>query len=248
LELFSTPVHEPDFNSWYVYIVQKEERAGWTRVGSGMFAIFDGELPDNRKHLVFGGQSGGASDMGCNCSDPPRHPEGTKDRAKPAQITEKEREQEEEITKLNLRVEELESAESGYASRIEELESTESEYASRIEQLEELVGDLRDKVRFAEERSSECENLRSENWDLQSKVSDLKDKVRYAEERSSECGSLRSENWDLQSQVNAFKAEKSYIEGSRSWRNVEIIETKMVSCPRNEIDYRTPISRRGPLT
>jgi hypothetical protein len=120
------------------------------------------------------------------------------------QMTEKEREQEKEIAKLN--------------SRVEELESTESEYASRIGQLEELVGDLKDEVRFAKERSSECENLRSENSELQTRV-------------------------------NAFETEKSNIEESRSWRNVKVIENTMVSCPRNEIDFRTlPQSRKRPST
>jgi Heterokaryon incompatibility protein (HET) len=55
LERFSLPVREPDHSSWYVYIVRRDH-AGWVRVGSGMCAITDGELPDDRKHLVFGQQ------------------------------------------------------------------------------------------------------------------------------------------------------------------------------------------------
>jgi hypothetical protein len=55
LDRFSLPVLEPDHASWYVYIVRKDH-AGWVQVGSGMYVITDGELPEDRKHLVFGQQ------------------------------------------------------------------------------------------------------------------------------------------------------------------------------------------------
>jgi len=72
LERFSQAVREPDHASWYVSIVCKHQ-AGWVQVGSGMYTITDGELPEDRKHLVFGQQLKvrDSVEWDCECIDRP---------------------------------------------------------------------------------------------------------------------------------------------------------------------------------
>jgi Heterokaryon incompatibility protein (HET) len=161
LERFSSPVSHPEHSSWYVYIVEKG-KVRWSRVGAGMMAILDGEMPRNRTHMIFGKNSSGQTvlERSCVCKNPKSIGQPITNKRKPTgdswEVEKKklELQHKEEMEKIQIKLTHLVSENQGIAQHRDNL-------LNKVTEFEQQSQSVHDK--------NLAPNKTEESWDAEKK-------------------------------------------------------------------------------